>query len=304
MSEPQADYITDALEMMGISEPRQIVTEVSGFIPVFEVVLHHYKDYMTALVFGRMWQYCGMSDGVCRASLERIGKDLEISGVTVSRHAEKLVADGYLIDSTPDRRNAPHEYIDGRKVEMKSRIAAGMTESKPTPIKSNASAIKSQLIKQDNTIIKVKPEIPKTSKEDLARISPELAILHGMEVSQETIDKERLEREATSAFESAWGITRPWDWWNIKKDWRDLLAFVVEQFSADSECFICYVRWWEERGKFEGGKSAPMIQRDPSSFYAAWDMFKRQDVGKVAPQYKPLPEDTNQYVPNPFRRTG
>lgn len=153
MSQDQADYITDALEMIGIVEPKQIVTEVSGFIPVFEVVLHHYKDYMTALVFGRMWQYCGMSDGVCRASLERIGKDIEVSAVTVMRHAEKLVNDGYLIDTTPDKRNAPHVYMDGRKVEMKSRITAGMTINNATVIKSNTSVINSQLIKQDKTKI-------------------------------------------------------------------------------------------------------------------------------------------------------
>ena len=158
MSEDKAEYITDAMEMIGLSEPRKIVTEVSGFIPVFEVVLHHYKDYMTALVFGRMWQYCNMSDGVCKASLDRIGKDLEISAVTVMRHAEKLVADGYLIDTTPDRRNAPHEYLDGRKVEMKSRISVGMTESNATVIKSNASVIKSQLIKQDNTKLEKPPK--------------------------------------------------------------------------------------------------------------------------------------------------
>lgn len=154
MSEEQADYLADALEMIGIVEPKQIITEVSGFIPVFEVVLHHYKDYMTALVFGRMWQYCGMSDGVCKASLERIGKDIEVSAVTVMRHAEKLVADGYLIDTTPNRRNAPHVYMDGRKVEMKSRFSAGMTESKPTVINSKPTVINSQLIKQDNTNIK------------------------------------------------------------------------------------------------------------------------------------------------------
>ena len=151
MSQDQAEYITDAMEMIGVSEPRQIITEVSGFIPVFEVVLHYYKDYMTALVFGRMWQYCNMSDGVCKASLDRIGQDLEISGVTVMRHAEKLVSDGFLIDTTPDRRNAPHEYLDGRKVEMKGRITGGMTINNATVIKSNATVIKSQLIKQDKT---------------------------------------------------------------------------------------------------------------------------------------------------------
>jgi len=161
MSEEQAGYLEDALEMMGIVEPKKIVTEVSGFIPVFEVVLHHYKDYMTALVFGRMWQYCGMSDGVCKASLEKIGNDIEVSSTTVMRHAEKLVADGYLIDTTPDRRNAPHIYMDGGRVVMKNRISAGMPESrpsiiksKPTVINSDASIINSQLIKQDNTKIK------------------------------------------------------------------------------------------------------------------------------------------------------
>jgi hypothetical protein len=118
---------------------------------------------------------------------------------------------------------------------------------------------------------------------DLAKVSVEAAIFGGLPVEQETIDKERMEREATSAFETAWGITRPWDWWNIKKDWRELLAFVVDQFRADSECFKRYVSWYDERGKFEGGKSAPMIQRDPTCFYAAWDMFKRQDV-KAAPK--------------------
>lgn len=154
MSEQQEEYIVDALEMIGVSEPRKIVTEVSGFIPVFEVVLHHYKDYMTALVFGRMWQYCNMSDGVCRASLERIGNDLKISSATVMRHAEKLVNDGFLIDTTPDRRNAPHEYLDGRRVEMKGRISAGIAERKPTVSQRNATVSESQLIKQDNTKIK------------------------------------------------------------------------------------------------------------------------------------------------------
>ena len=56
--EDQKEYITDALEMMGISEPRQIVTEISGFIPVFDVVAEFYDDHLTALVFWRMWNYC------------------------------------------------------------------------------------------------------------------------------------------------------------------------------------------------------------------------------------------------------
>lgn len=159
MSEPKPEYIADALEMIGISEPKQIITEVSGFVPIFEVVLNHYEDLITASVFGRMWQYCNMEDGVCKASLERIGKDLKISPATVMRHAEKLVNDGFLIDTTPDRRNAPHEYLDGRRVEMKGRISAGIAERKPSISQRNATVSQSQLIKQDNTILNNKPDL-------------------------------------------------------------------------------------------------------------------------------------------------
>lgn len=268
MTEQQSD-IADALEMIGISEPRQIVTEVSGFIPVFEVVLHHYKDYMTALVFGRMWQYCNMSDGVCKASLERIGKDLEISAVTVMRHAEKLVADGYLIDTTPDRRNAPHEYLDGRRVEMKSRISAGMTESKPTVIKSNASVIKSKLIKQDNTNIKepLSPEYREQADRKVDAIieqSRKAAQHEGYWQGRENIPPHLLKYA---------------DWWNkrtgqemkgkVKADYlKEWTAWNDDELplSALNEAFD-YVNGWKSR---QGGRVAHPreITKDAAGFAA------------------------------------
>ena len=147
--------IEDAMEMLGKGyEPRrEIATEISGFVPVFEVVMRQYKDHITALVFGRMWQYCGMEDGVCRASLKRIGDDLEIDKATVSRHAEKLVNDGYLIDTTPDRRNRPHVYKDAGKVIMKSSVL-GVAQSNTSVAQSNVGVAQSRLIKQYKTNIK------------------------------------------------------------------------------------------------------------------------------------------------------
>lgn len=153
MSQDQAEYITDALEMIGIVEPKQIVTEISGFVPVFDVVLSHYKDPMTALVFGRIWQYCGMIDGVCKAAIDRIADDLEISGATVMRHIEKLEEGGYVLDTTPDRRNRPHEYIDCGKVAMKNSLSA-IAQKNVRLAQKNMAIAESQLIKQDNTIIK------------------------------------------------------------------------------------------------------------------------------------------------------
>ena len=164
MSQDQADYITDALEMMGIVEPKQIVTEVSGFIPVFEVVLHHYKDYMTALVFGRMWQYCGMKDGVCKATIETLAQDLEMSTATVMRHIELLEQGGYIYDRTPERRNRPHEYVDCGKVVMKGSLSA-ISQKNVRLSQNNVAISESQLIKQDNTNIKQVDDIQEIKKQ-------------------------------------------------------------------------------------------------------------------------------------------
>jgi hypothetical protein len=128
--EDQAKYITDANAMMGTGyESRQIITEVSGFIPVFDVVSEFYDDPITALVFGRMWNYFGMKDGVCKAGLERLASEMRISRATVIRHIEKLCSDKFIIDLTPDRRNRPHEYKDGGKIVMKGSLSAGVSES-------------------------------------------------------------------------------------------------------------------------------------------------------------------------------
>ncbi len=163
---------------------------------------------------------------------------------------------------------------------------------------------KNQISLQPHKTDEEKPPY-KTSKQDLANMSLEAAIFGGLTPSQETQDKTKLAQAATSAFEHAWRITRPWDWWNIKKDWRDLLAFVVEIYQADPAAFGRYVTWYDERGKFAGGKSAPMIQRDPTCFFAAWDEFKRQDKTEAVPQariYDPSLEPKKNNIPAPERK--
>lgn len=124
MSEKRPDYLSDALEMAGIDfdTPKQIIQEVSGFTPLFDVVVQQYKDETRAAVHGAMWRYCQMEDGVCKASLSTIGDLLGISPATVMRHAEELCKDGYFLDLTPDLKNRPHVYADTGKVVMKSKI--------------------------------------------------------------------------------------------------------------------------------------------------------------------------------------
>ena len=141
MSEEQADYVAEAMEMIGIdlSEPKQIIQEVSGFTPIFDAVVTQYKDETRAAVHGAMWRFCQMQDGVCKASLSTIGELIGVDVSTVSRHAEELVKDGYFVDLTPDLRNRPHVYADTGKVVMKSKLTAGFAQSKATVAQSRMS---------------------------------------------------------------------------------------------------------------------------------------------------------------------
>lgn len=162
--EDQGDYITEALEMIGIDldKPKKIVQEISGFTPLFDAVVTMYKDETRAAVHGAMWRFCQMEDGVCKASLETIAKMIGVSPATVMRHAEALVSDGFFVDLTPDLRNAPHIYADTGKVAMKSSVTAGISQRK-------ATVSESQLIKDSNKDIEESPAIaePHQKKGDI-----------------------------------------------------------------------------------------------------------------------------------------
>jgi hypothetical protein len=261
------EYITDALEMMGIVEPKQIVTEISGFVPVFDVVIHNVKDHITALVFGRIWQYCGMSDGVCRATIERLADDLEVSSATIMRHIEILEKFGYIFDRTPERRNRPHEYADCGRVVMKGSLSA-IAQKNVRPSQSNVAIAESQLIKQDNTKLNKNDLTEKEKDQVNAKVD---AILGG------SIGKKlAAEKQAIDAFESAFGIIRPWNWYPAKttdeRTWRDFRGFIVELHAADCDCFSKYVTW--TRVPYAKGTMSSLgIKRNPQDFPDSWNCY-------------------------------
>ncbi len=149
MSEEQADYLADALEMIGIdlAAPKQIVQEISGFTPMFDVVVRQYKDETRAAVHGAMWRFCQMQDGVCKASLTTISELLGISPATVMRHAEILCKDGYFVDLTPDLKNRPHVYADTGRVVIKSKLNAHVSQRNTGISQCNVTVSESQLSK-------------------------------------------------------------------------------------------------------------------------------------------------------------
>lgn len=113
----------EGLEMFWGDKPTDLPSVLSGFTPAPDVLIRDY-GYITALVWGKIWRYCQMSDGVCRASLDRIANELGMSDNTIMRHLRPLCENGYLYDSTPDLKNKPHIYSDTGKIRIKVSVEA------------------------------------------------------------------------------------------------------------------------------------------------------------------------------------
>ncbi|HUV90772.1 MAG TPA: helix-turn-helix domain-containing protein [Anaerolineae bacterium] len=105
---------------------------LKGFTPIIDVVVKD-TSFMTAVVFGVVWRHCQMDLGACIASLETLAGTIGVGRKTVVRHVKELVKLGYLRDLTPERRNAPHVYVDTGKVAALIEVRFGKTES-PTKV--------------------------------------------------------------------------------------------------------------------------------------------------------------------------
>ena len=146
MTEQQTEYIKDAMEMIGMETPRQIVTEVSGFTPMFDAIVQEYQDETIAAVFGAIWRYCQMQDGICRASLDTIASTIGVNKATVMRHADRLCEDGYIKDLTPELRNRPHIYAETGRIQIKSKFET-VAQRNTTVAQRNTTVAQSKLSK-------------------------------------------------------------------------------------------------------------------------------------------------------------
>lgn len=86
-----------------------ISDELGEFTPVSHSLARE-LGVICALVYGAIWRYSKMDDGICYASLGTIAGDLHIDRTTVLRAIRKLSANGYVTDQTPGRRNSTHKY--------------------------------------------------------------------------------------------------------------------------------------------------------------------------------------------------
>ena len=80
-----------------------------GFTPLSDHMVRTY-GLIIAAVWGRMWRYSQMQDGVCRASFQTLADDLNMGRATVIRAVARLEADGLLLDTTPNKVKSAHAY--------------------------------------------------------------------------------------------------------------------------------------------------------------------------------------------------
>ena len=100
---------------------KKIPAYFEGFTPLVDCVVQD-LGLMEAAVFGAIWRYCQMADGVCWASQETIGERLGITRRTTLKMINKLLGAGYLIDRTPDLVGKTHTYADSGKASIRVTI--------------------------------------------------------------------------------------------------------------------------------------------------------------------------------------
>lgn len=295
-------YIEEAVEMLGrgyddqpaaiIDPPRTVKAlrdkglieyRAWGWVKMSAKFIAHLKPLKGAKL--AIWQCIALSideTGTCKMTLKEIGALTDYSHTEVISSLKELEEGGYLTINKDGKTNIYQPVFVARGEEKPKETLVKKLDSTPQYQYESSPAIENSVpsikrVKRVNTQTSI-------SKQELANRSIEAAIFGGMQVSQETQDKNRLAQDAVNAFESAFGITRPWsNWWGIDREWKDMLEFVSVEFKTDAQCFKRYVAWYDDKGKFGGGMNATQIKRDPALFFTAWDMFKRQDVKKSEP---------------------
>jgi len=102
---------------------RTILAEVGGYTPVIDALVTELGT-MPALVYGNVWRFCNLKDGVCRASVRKLAKRIGVSPETVRRCLRVLCEAGYLRDRDPGQRGRPHILVDTGKVKIEVLVQA------------------------------------------------------------------------------------------------------------------------------------------------------------------------------------
>lgn len=135
----------------------------TDYTPASDVLIAKF-GLITAAVYGKVWRYCQSADGVCRASLTRLGIELGVSHDTVQRSIKALEAAGYIVDKTPTLRNRPHLYYCTDKL---SSDAVSVSE-----VSGNAQSVSSDAVSVSQTRTVRDEDSIEDSKEESVEHTP------------------------------------------------------------------------------------------------------------------------------------
>jgi len=202
-----------------------ISASVSRFTPCPDTLVEQYS-HTTALVWGKVWRYSQMADGVCRASILRLADDLSLVPNTISKHLSLLEEGKYIVDKTPNLRNKPHIYADTGKLQLRVSITMDEPEAGTQNLSSHYSNFE---VEESTTKGREAQSIFTAYEANIGAITPMIA--------------EKL-REAELEYSPVWVVEAiQLAVLNNKRNWR--------------YCETILKRW-QDSGKDEGkGKPAP-----------------------------------------------
>jgi len=237
-------YVSEAIEMLGKGYDQEYIRKelpavMSGFTPAPDVLITEF-GFVTALVWGKVWRYCQMSDGICRAKLETLAGQLGMSVRTIIRHIDPLVRAGYLKDITPELKNRPHIYADTGKVRIRISVEATMTKSHSTMTESHSRHDRESL--EESKVRK--------NKEDKSANADYLSATEKEEAEKKffaILEFERMAREKMNS-----GIWRgreliPPHLLTYADWWHSITNIDIKTKKPDSEWLKAFSKWYDNQ---------------------------------------------------------
>jgi hypothetical protein len=228
---------------------RTVLAEVKGFTPIMDNVLKD-TDLLSAAVFGRMWRFCQMENGVCQASLDTIADGIGLSRRSVFDHVHLLIEKGYIQDMTPDLRNHPHTYKDTGKASLHMAVSALQdVQGAMQDVQAGYAP------RADEDSLKKEVKTLETPKKDLVDGFIELNIKNQDKIREQEIIKEQIERGL--------GVTPNM----ARTDWETVVRGIQKR-EKNGQLLGTYIAWCR-RDKFNSPKTA-QIANKPMIILDTW----------------------------------
>ena len=278
MSEEQAEYVTEALELLHgepaaiIEQPRSRLVLRDGigeewtvaWVKLSTAFKPHIKEIRGAPL--AVWLYLSLSinkQGVAFPSLDKIAEDTGYSRNGVMDAVKTLEEKGYLTVRRGERRYnlyEPEFAAIGKNndpSDQSTKFTGPLLSDDQSTFSSNQST-PLDLNKRN----KRKPDIP---------LSIENAIAMNLPVTDEMAKLASLQNNAPRQFENALGFSKSLPWWS-GKEWSAFAEWVCERYTENRLCFDEY-NIWRNTPYTKGGMANPRIRSKVTEFYDSWDMF-------------------------------